>query len=81
MTVSTEQAAKAISVSLKAIAYREIRQHLENAMRPYIEEWIKETFKGAGIVRYDSYQDPMSGNNKMRFIVEMETNEDPFAGH
>ena len=81
MTVSTVEVAKAMSVSLKVLAYRQLREHLEKEMRPYIEEWIKDVFKGAGVVRYDSYQDPATQNTKHRFIVEMETNENPFVGH
>ena len=79
VSVSTVEVAKAMSVTLQATAYKEIRTHIEQALRPYIEQWIKDVFKGAGVVKVDSYLDPTTLNTKYRFIVEMETNEDPFA--
>jgi len=78
-TVSSVDVAKAMSVSLKSIAYAKIRADIEAELRPYIEQWIKDIFKDGSIVKYDSYKDLMTTNTKHRFVVEMETNENPFA--
>jgi len=79
-SLTDDQIAKAMSVSLQAIAISELENHIRKKLEPYIKEWVKNTLKNAGVVRAETYHLP-SGAHQLRFVVELETNEDPFTGH